>query len=101
MFIYNVTVKVEWPVHESWVAWIQQEHMQEVVDTGCFYKSQLLRLLDQDDDEGPTYSVQYFAESRSDYQRYIDDHATLMRQKVYDKWGDQVIAFRSLMQIVS
>jgi hypothetical protein len=100
MFIYNVTIKIDWSIHEAWLQWMQQEHMPEVVSTGCFTHAQLLRLLETEEEEGPTYAAQYFAESRPDYNRYIELYAAGMRQKAIDKWGDRFIAFRSLMQVV-
>jgi hypothetical protein len=71
-----------------------------VIDTGCFTSAKLLRLLEIDDEEGPTYAVQFFAESKSDYNRYIELYAEKMKQKSFDKWGNQFIAFRSVMQTV-
>jgi hypothetical protein len=100
MFIYNVTIKIDWAIQEAWVQWMKQEHMPEVVKTGCFTGSQLVRLLDTDEKDGPTYAAQYFAESKPDYNRYIEIHAAILRQKAFDKWGDRFIAFRSLMQVV-
>ena len=100
MLIYNVTVKVNWAIHDAWLNWMQLEHMQELVATGCFTHAQLVRLLETDEKEGPTYAAQYFAENKSDYDRYIEIHSTLMRQKASDKWGDRFFTFRSLMEIV-
>jgi len=100
MFIYNVTVKVDWSIHSAWVQWMLHDHMPEMKDTGCFTGFKLLRLLETDEKEGPTYAAQYFAASKSDYDRYIEDHSTLIRQKYFDKWGNRFIAFRSLMQVI-
>ena len=55
MFIYNVTVKVDWSIHEAWVQWMLHEHMPEMIRTGCFTGSKLLRLLEIDEKDGPTY----------------------------------------------
>lgn len=100
MIVYNVTIKVNEQIAIEWLDWIQQEHILDVMDTGCFTSAKLLRLLEIDDEEGPTYAVQYFAESKSDYNRYMELHAERMRQKSFDKWGNQFIAFRSVMQTV-
>lgn len=100
MIIYNVTVKVIEPIHEAWLQWLQQEHVPEVIATGCFDKATIVRLLETDDSEGPTYAIQYHAPSKALYNRYIDKHAAQLRQKSVDKWGNQFIAFRSVMQIV-
>ena len=47
------------------------------------------------------YAIQYHAESKAQYNRYIETYAPDMRQKGLDKWGDRFIAFRSVMQIVN
>jgi hypothetical protein len=98
--IYNVTVKVERHIANDWVAWLLGEHIPEIMDTGCFIEFKLVRLLEIDDSEGPTYAIQYHALSKADYNRYIELHASEMRKKSYAKWGQQFIAFGSLMEVV-
>ncbi len=101
MIIYNVTIKVAGAIHTDWLQWIKEEHIPEVIQTGCFTHATILRLLEVDDTEGPTYAIQYFAESKGLYNNYIENHAPLMRQKSFAKWGDKFIAFRSVMQVVN
>ncbi|MEN9497371.1 MAG: hypothetical protein RL750_270, partial [Bacteroidota bacterium] len=50
--LYNVTVKVNHAIHADWLRWMQEEHMPEVVSTGCFNGCRLLHLLESDDEEG-------------------------------------------------
>ena len=100
MLIYNVTVKVDWSIHDEWVHWMLHEHLKEMENTGCFTNAKLLRLLEIDEEDGPTYAAQYFTENKANYDRYIKDHAAVIRKKYTEKWGDSVIAFRSLMQVV-
>ena len=100
MLIYNVTIKVEEAIAVAWMQWLLQEHIPEVMKTGCFSSNKVVRLLEIDDSEGPTYAIQYLAESKADYHRYIENFAPLLRQKSVDKWGNKFIAFRSLMQVV-
>ena len=101
MFIYNVTIKLEESIHQRWLSWLKHEHIPEVIATGCFTHATILRLLEVDDAEGPTYAIQYFAESKALYNRYIEKFAAGMRRQSFDKWGNQFIAFRSLMQVVN
>ncbi|MFT3909413.1 MAG: DUF4286 family protein [Ferruginibacter sp.] len=101
MIIYNVTIKTQESIHQAWIQWLKEEHVPEVLATNCFIKATILRLLDVDDSEGPTYAIQYFAENRSAYDRYIEKFAGIMRQKSFDKWGDKFIAFRSVMEVIS
>lgn len=101
MFIYNVTVKVDHSIAADWLQWLLNEHIPEILATGCFKDAKVLQLLEQDDEEGPTYATQYFAESESDYKRYISSFASAKRQKGIEKWGDKFIAFRTLMKAVN
>lgn len=100
MFIYNVTIKVKAQIHQEWLTWLQEVHIPEVLETGCFYDATILQLLEVDDTEGPTFAVQYNAESKAAYNQYVEKYAAELRQKSYEKWGDAFIAFRSIMQIV-
>jgi hypothetical protein len=99
--IYNVTIKIASVIHIGWLQWLKEEHIPDVIQTGCFTHALILRLIEIDDTEGPTYAVQYFAESKVLYNNYIENHAAAMRQKGFDKWGNQFIAFRSVMQVVN
>ena len=101
MFIYNVTTKVDWTIHDEWLQWMREEHLQEVVNTGCFVKSGLLRLHETDESEGPTYAAQFMANTKQDYERYIESFAKSLRQKSLLKWGNKIISFRSLMEVVN
>ncbi len=101
MIIYNVTIKVAAPIEDAWLQWQQQEHIPEMIATGCFTHAVLTRLLEIDDSEGPTFAVQFHAESKANYNRYIDKFSQTMREKSFEKWGNQFIAFRSVMQIVN
>ena len=100
MIVYNVTSKLDWSIHDAWVKWMLEEHIPEVVATGCFTSAQLLKLLEIEEDDGPTYTAQYFAETKEQQEEYVQQHAAALRQKVFDTWGNRTIAFRSIMEVV-
>ena len=101
MIIYNVTTKVESVIAKDWLQWMKEEHLPEVKATGCFQEAVVLRLLQADDEEGPTYTVQYKAESKILYDKYIENFAGILREKIFAKWGNKTIAYRSLMEVVN
>jgi hypothetical protein len=98
--IYNVTVKVEEQIANAWLQWLLNEHIPNIMQTGCFADYKVVRLLEVDDSEGPTYAIQYYAQSKADYNRYIEMYAPKMRKLSFEKWGQQFIVFRSLMEVV-
>ena len=100
MLVYNVTSKVNWDIAPEWVYWMKHVHIPQVMNTDCFISSQFVRILEIDDNEGPTYAIQYFAENEVAYNRYLAEYAPVLRQETIDKWGSNFIAFRSLMEVV-
>jgi len=100
MYIYNITSKIDPSIHENWVTWMKDTHIIEVMATNCFTQYQFVRLLEVDDSDGPTYAIQYMANSKADYNRYLEIHAPLLSKKATEAWGNLFIGFRSLMQDV-
>lgn len=101
MIIYNVTIKADASIADKWLEWLLKEHVPDVMKTGCFSSYKVVQLLEVDDSEGPTYAIQYHAESKADYNRYIEKYAPALRQVSIDKWGNNFIAFRSLMKVIA
>lgn len=100
MIIYNVTVKTDHSIARAWLAWLKEEHIPEVISTGCFTHATVLHLLEVDESDGITYAVQYHSENKELYDRYISEFAGEMRRRATEKWGDKFIAFRSVMEVV-
>lgn len=101
MFIYNVTTKVEHPVSTEWLQWLQQVHIPAMIATGCFTKAVILKLKAVDDSDGLTYAVQYYANNETDYEKYLANFATDLRAEALNKWGDKIISFRTIMEVVN
>ena len=101
MLIYNVTFQVSPSINEAWVKWMKEKHIPDVMSKGCFMEYRFAKLLDIDDSDGPTYTIQYSARDRNEFDRYIELFAPALRKDVTDTWGDQAIGFRSLMQLVN
>ena len=100
MIIYNVTIKVDGKIAGEWLQWLLNEHIHDTMQTECFVDCKVVRLLEVDDSEGPTYAIQYYARSKAEYDRYVELYATKMRKISFEKWGDQFIAFGSVMEVV-
>ena len=100
MVVYNITTKVHASIDAAWLQWQQQEHIPEIMATGFFTGYKLFRLLEQDDSEGNTYAVQYTAITKKQYHLYNIEQAEWMRQKAFKKWGDKIISFRSVLEVI-
>jgi hypothetical protein len=100
MIIYNVTVNIEEAVHQEWLAWMKETHIPDVMRTGKFISSRILRIVGDEDSGGKTYSVQYTCNSMNDFREYERDHAQTLRAVHTAKFKDQFVAFRTLLESV-
>jgi len=98
MIIYNVTLKVSRTVSTPWLQWMKETHIKEMLATALFHDYRFCRLLEQDDTEDLTFVVQYYSKSIEHYQDYLKYHANAMRQKGLERFGEKVLAFRTLME---
>lgn len=100
MYIYNVTVNIEDDVHEDWLHWMKTKHIPEVMATGCFVANRLLKVLSEIENNGSTYSVQYYFNRMEEYVRYQDKYAPALQDDHRERYKDKFVAFRTLLEIV-
>jgi hypothetical protein len=102
MYTYNVTIKVHHSIQQQWLTWMHTIHMPEILALDLFYEAKLSELIEplEPNDDGVTYTAQYSAHSKAQYNAYISKHAAHFRQLGIEAFGDKFIAFRSLSQTV-
>jgi hypothetical protein len=101
MFIYNVSTQVAEDMQDEWLRWMKEEHIPEVLSTGHFTHHRIVRLREPQEPGSTTFAVQYFCNSLALYDHYVQAHAPALRQKTLEKWGDRIISFRTLMEVIN
>ena len=97
MIIYNVTCNVEYSVSKDWQKWMKEVHIPEVMECGFFISSNMHRVLSRDDN-GETFSIQYKCHRMKDLHHYEIHFAKDLRKKHADRFGDKVVAFRTILE---
>ena len=101
MILYNVTVNIDDSVHDEWLEWMRSKHIPDVLSTGLFTESKLYRIRTENEEEGNTYSIQYFLRSMDDYKIYQKEYAEKLQFEHTEKFKDKFVAFRTIMELVS
>lgn len=99
MILYNVTSSVDPEVAEQWVTYMREEHMPDVMATGFFLKSQLLRLLNEEED-GFTYAAQYYCISTEQLDEYQRVAAPGLRANLETRFPGQYVSFRTVLEVL-
>lgn len=99
MILYNVTCSMDNELAEEWLVWMKSVHIPEVMETGCFTQYKIMKVLtNAEDDAGVNFAIQYTAETMQDYEHYRTDFAPALQRKTLEKYGDRILAFRTLLQ---
>jgi hypothetical protein len=89
-------------IAEEWLQWMVEVHIPEVMQSNCFESYKILKLLTHaPDDNGVNYAIQYTAKAMKDYETYRDDFAPALQAKTLARYGDSVLAFRTLLEEIA
>lgn len=99
MVLYNVTLIIDDAVADAWLTWMRNEHIPLVMSSGKFVSNRLLKVVDSPN-EGVTYCAQYVAENMGEYVDYQENYGPKMQLELSEKFGEQIVAFRTLMEYI-
>jgi hypothetical protein len=100
MFVYNVTLNVNYDVVDEWLQWMMEVHIPQVLATGCFVSNKIFRVLADEDSGGKTYSIQYYFNSMDDFNVYEEKYAIALRSETTKLFKDKFVAFRTLLEVI-
>ena len=99
MILYNVTTSIEPAAADEWLDYMRSIHIPEVLATGFFIKSQLLRLLNEEEG-GITYAVQYYCISVEQLEEYQAICAPALRADMEKRFAGKYVSFRTTLEVV-
>lgn len=100
MILYNVTININNEVREEWLQWMREVHIPHVMATGSFLSYRINRVLSLEDEDSTTYAFQYLCKDIAVLHHYHVHHAPGLQKEHADRYGDQFVAFRTVMEIV-
>ena len=100
MILYNITFNLSPSIEEDFISWMKTTHIPEVLATGIFHHHVFYRLVLNSEDGSLNYCIQYFTESMELMLQYERIHAPALRAKTQERYQDQAIAFRTLLETI-
>lgn len=101
MIIYNVTINIHESVHDQWMKWMREKHINDVLSTGKFSTARMVKVLVEEEMGGVTYSIQYTTDSKETLERYYQEDAPKLRDEGLALFGDKMLAFRTELEVIS
>lgn len=99
-FLCNESYMVDHSIVDEWLEWMKNERIPAVLKKARFAGYRFVRLMDIDETEGKTFSLQLEIISRAEYLRYLQLILPELNKKAFDKWGNKFVGFRTFMEIL-
>ena len=99
MILYNITISIDYDIHQEWLVWMKDVHIPDVLSTGLFTENKVAKI-HAEEDGGLSYSIQYLLKSWEDYNLYQSKFAPQLQKKYLDKYANKSAAFRTVLEII-
>jgi hypothetical protein len=98
--IYNVTIVVSPEMEVKWIAWMKTVHIPEVMETGLFQSYMFTQVYPEQEQDQPSFSIQYRAIDLQSIQLYMEMYAQVLQEKSAKAWGNHALAFRTILEVL-
>jgi len=99
MILYNVTINIDYDVHDEWLKWMKEVHVPDVINTRLFLNARICRI-HAEEEGGKSYSIQYLLKNMKDYELYQKDFSLKLQQEHSLKYKGKFVAFRTILEVV-
>ena len=99
MILYNITISIDYDVHEEWLVWMKEVHIPDVLSTKLFLKSKIAKI-HAEEEGGISYSIQYYLKSWKNYRDYQSSFAGDLQKKYQKKYAKKSVSFRTVLEII-
>lgn len=97
MLLYCVTVSIASDVEASWLSWMQDVHIPEVLETKL---PQSCNIYQVEDVDTPTYAFHYTFNSREDYDTYQRDFSPALQKDHRERYQGKFTASRTILSLI-
>ncbi len=98
MILHNITVNISRIAEMEWFDWVRTVHIPDYMATGLPIDHKMLRLLTEIENEGTTYSIQFFFKNMEDFLTYQNEHQARLQQDHHRRFKDRYVEFRTLLE---
>lgn len=100
MKIYNITFNVENSVENEWLKWVKENHIKQVMETGCFSSARFTKITSHKEPDSVNYSIQFLSESENGISEYLNNHAPKIKHETLITFKNKVLFFETEMDYI-
>ena len=98
MILYNITFNIEPEINQQWLDWMKRHYYTYVLGTDLFFDVKLFKLLNETENEGITYSVQFFTDTLDKAEIYLEKFAPSIVARHNEAFRYKHVSFMTLLE---
>ncbi|MEY3501284.1 MAG: hypothetical protein RL308_2957 [Bacteroidota bacterium] len=100
MILYSITFNVENSVHEAWYKWLKAAQIPSMLLSGLVSDYKILRMLDEHDNGGTTYSCQFYMNDMTAVSEFETLYEPKFIEEVDKDYKSQYVMFKTLLEVL-
>ena len=100
MLIFNTTYKVSNSITDSWITWIQTQHIPFMLTDKQFSRPQIAKIVGSEDEQGVSFSVQFDIADMPTLMDWHKQNATQFQQNFQKAFGNDVQFFSTVLEVI-
>lgn len=100
MLIFNITFLVSDNSRDKWLDWVKAQHIPFMISSGYFSKPQIAKVLNNEEQEGTSYSVQYHTDNMSNLEKWQVSYAKKLQDDCTANFGEEVLFFATALELL-
>ena len=99
MILYNITFNIEPEIQQEWLVWMNLHYTPFVLETDLFTEVRIFKLLNETENQGHTYSVQFL--SLEKVNTYLENHAPEIVDQHNKAFKYKHVSFMTILESVA
>ena len=100
MILYNITFNIEPEIQQEWLAWMKKYYFPYILSTKLFADLKIYRLLNEIENQGITYSIQFFSDSLENVNTYLEEYASNIVAEHNEAFKHRHVSFMTILEHV-
>lgn len=101
MILYNITFNIEPEIQQDWLVWMNLHYTPYVLNTNLFTEVRIFKLLNETENQGHTYSVQFLSDSLEKVNHYLENHAPEIVDRHNKAFHYKHVSFMTILESVA
>ena len=100
MILYNITFNIEPEIKGQWLTFMKSVYIPFALESDLFFDAKVFRLLNETENQGLTYSIQFFTDSLDKVNFYLEKLAPEIVEKHNEFFMYKHVSFMTILEHV-